>query len=599
MELIERLSADAATLRGLLRTLRSTVPIAKNPTRVFPRLISELADKYGDAPALLSLHESLTYAGLAARANRYARWASAQGIRKGETVCLLMSGRPEFLAAWIGVTRIGGVVALLNTHLKGMSLAYCVDVVRPTHILVEADMLPALESARPHMAADPKIWLHGEGDANFPRLDRELEGFSGGTLAQSEYPVLTIEDPALYIYTSGTTGLPKAANINHYRVMLASHAFAGVMDTRANDRLYNCLPLYHTAGGVAAAGAVLIRGGSVVIRDKFSVHEFWDDIARWDCTCFQYIGEMCRYLVNSPLHPSERSHRLQLACGNGLRPDIWRQFKQRFQIPQITEFYAATEGNVTLFNFDGTEGSVGRLPWWLAHRFPIKIVRFDLEHQQPLRNAEGFCIECKTDEPGEVIGRIVRDASRPGARFEGYASAADTDRKLLRDVFKRGDTWFRTGDLMRKDKRGYFYFVDRIGDTFRWKGENVSTTEVELALARFAGILEANVYGVQIEGHDGRAGMAAVVAKNNLNLSLLRDHLAQALPEYARPLFLRIRGDMDVTTTFKQKKVDIVKEGFDPGRIADPIYFNDPQKKAFVRLDAGLYRDINAGRIRL
>jgi len=371
------------------------------------------------------------------------------------------------------------------------------------------------------------------------------------------------------------------------------------MDTRANDRLYDCLPLYHTAGGVAAAGAVLIRGGSVVIRDKFSVHEFWDDIARWDCTCFQYIGEMCRYLVNSPPHPGERSHRLRLACGNGLRLDIWRRFKQRFQIPQIIEFYAATEGNVTLFNFDGKEGSVGRLPWWLAHRFPIKVVRFDAERQQPLRNAEGFCTECKVNEPGEVIGRIVRDASRPGARFEGYASAADTDRKLLRDVFKRGDTWFRTGDLMRKDKRGYFYFVDRIGDTFRWKGENVSTTEVELALARFAGILEANVYGVQIEGHDGRAGMAAVVAKNNLNLSLLRDHLAQALPEYARPLFLRIRGDMDVTTTFKQKKVDVVKDGFDPGRVADPIYFNDPQKKAFVRLDAGLYRDINAGRIRL
>jgi fatty-acyl-CoA synthase len=599
MELIERLTADAATLRGLLRTLRSTVPIAKNPTRVFPQLICELAETYGDAPALLSRHESLTYAGLSVRANRYARWASAQGIRKGDTVCLLMSGRPEFLAAWIGVTHVGGVVALLNTHLKGMSLAYCIDVVRPTHLLVEAEMLPALDSARPHMATEPKVWLHGEAKTNFPRLGRELEGFSGEPLAQSERPVLTIEDPALYIYTSGTTGLPKAANINHYRVMLASHAFAGVMDTRASDRLYDCLPLYHTAGGVAAAGAVLLRGGSVVIRDKFSAHEFWDDIARWDCTCFQYIGEMCRYLVNSPPHPGERSHRLRLACGNGLRPDIWRQFKQRFQIPQITEFYAATEGNVTLFNFDGTEGSVGRLPWWLAHRFPIKVVRFDAERQQPLRNTEGFCIECKANEPGEVIGRIVRDASRPGARFEGYASAADTDRKLLRDVFKKGDTWFRTGDLMRKDKRGYFYFIDRIGDTFRWKGENVSTTEVELALARFEGILEANVYGVQIERHDGRAGMAAIVAKDNLNLTLLHDHLAQALPEYARPLFLRIRGDMDVTTTFKQKKIDILKDGFDPGRVADPIYFNDPQKKAFVRLDADLYRDINAGRIRL
>ena len=419
MELIERFTADLATLRGLLRTLNSTVPIAKNPTRVFPQLIGELGDKYGNAPALLSACEQFTYAGLAARANRYTRWALAQGIRKGETVCLLMSGRPEFLAIWVGITQAGGVVALLNTHLAGMALAHCIDVVRPTHVIVEAELLPALESARAHMAADAKIWLHGEAKADFPRIDRELEGHSGNGLAQSERPVLTIEDRALYIYTSGTTGLPKAANINHYRLMLASHAFAGVIDARASDRMYDCLPLYHTAGGVAAAGALLIRGGSVVIREKFSAHEFWDDIARWDCTCFQYIGEMCRYLLNSPPQENERSHRVRLACGNGLRPEIWRQFKQRFGIPHIIEFYAATEGNVSLFNFDGQEGSVGRLPWWLAHRFPIKVVRFDVQRQQPFRNEEGLCIECKPDEPGEVIGRIVRDSARPGARIRG------------------------------------------------------------------------------------------------------------------------------------------------------------------------------------
>jgi fatty-acyl-CoA synthase len=599
MRLIEQLTADVACLEGALRTLRSTVPIGKNPTRVFPQVVCELADKYGDAPALLSERERLTYAGLAARANRYARWALAQGIRKGDVVCLMMSGRPEFLAVWIGITRVGGVVALLNTHLTGMALAHCINVVRPVHIIVEAELLPALDSARSHVTADTKIWLHGGAEANLPRIERALEGLSGANLAQSERPVLTIEDRALYIYTSGTTGLPKAANINHYRLMLASHAFAGVIDARATDRMYDCLPLYHTAGGVAAAGALLIRGGSVVIRERFSAHEFWDDVVRWDCTCFQYIGEMCRYLVNSPRRPSERSHRLRLVCGNGLQADIWREFKQRFQIPQIIEFYAATEGNVTLFNFDGKEGSVGRLPWWLAHRFPIKVVRFDAQRQLPLRNAQGFCIECKADEPGEVIGRIARDSSRPGARFEGYASTADTEQKVLHDVFKKGDTWFRTGDLMHKDRRGYFYFIDRVGDTFRWKGENVSTTEVELALARFDGLLEANVYGVAIEGHDGRAGMAAIVVKDDLNLSALRDHLARALPEYARPVFLRIRRDLDVTATFKQKKVDLVKDGFDPSRYHDPIYFNDPQRKAFVPLDAELYREINAGGIRL
>jgi fatty-acyl-CoA synthase len=222
-----------------------------------------------------------------------------------------------------------------------------------------------------------------------------------------------------------------------------------------------------------------------------------------------------------------------------------------------------------------------------------------VELQQPVRDQRGFCIECAVDEPGEVIGKIVKDASKPGQRFEGYASEAETDKKILHDVFEKGDVWFRTGDLMRKDKNDYFYFIDRIGDTFRWKGENVSTTEVEEAIGQFDGILEANVYGVRIPGHDGRAGMAAIVAQDNLNLTALHDHLAQRLPEYARPAFLRIRQDNDVTTTFKQKKISVVKDGFDPGRTVDPIYFNDPQRKAFVRVDAPLYDQINAGQIRL
>jgi fatty-acyl-CoA synthase len=599
MGVIDRLTADVATLRGALRTLGMTTPIARHPRRVFPQVVAELADKYGDAPALLSDRERFSYSELAARANRYSRWALVQGLRKGDTVCLMMPGRPEYLAIWIGITRIGGVVALLNTHLTGPALAHSINVVSPKHIIVAAELFAALTSARAHLGSDPEIWLHGDADANFARIDRAVDGLSGDPLAASDCPPLTIEDHALYIYTSGTTGLPKAANMNHYRVMLASYAFAGVMNTRASDRMYDCLPLYHTAGGLLATGALLVDGGSVVIRDKFSAREFWDDVVRWDCTCFQYIGELCRYLLNAPPSPQERAHRLRLACGNGLRPDVWAQFKERFRIPQIIEFYAATEGNVSLFNFDGKEGAVGRLPWWMAARFPTKIVRFDRERQQPVRDEHGFCIECEVDEPGEVVGKILKDASKPGQRFEGYADATETGRKILHDVFEKGDAWFRTGDLMRKDKNGYFYFVDRIGDTFRWKGENVSTTEVEEAIGRFVGIAEANVYGVAVPGRDGRAGMAALVAGDNLNLTALHEYLARQLPEYARPVFLRIRQDNDVTTTFKQKKVDLVKDGFDPSRTGDPIYFSDPQRKAFVRLDGGLFADINAGRIRL
>jgi fatty-acyl-CoA synthase len=597
MGLIERLSADAACLKGAWRTLEMTTPIAKNPTRIFPDVIADLADKYGDAPALLSDRECFSYRELAGRSNRYARWALGQGINKGDTVCLMMPGRPEYLALWVGITQVGGAVALINTNLTGLALAHCINVVKPKHIIVAAELFQSFDTARALIVAGAKIWLHGDVNANFARIDREIDSLPDDALAIKR--TLTIEDRALYIYTSGTTGLPKAANMNHYRVMLATHAFAGVMDTRASDRMYDCLPLYHSAGGLAATGALLVRGGSVVIREKFSARDFWDDVVRWDCTCFQYIGELCRYLINSPPHPQEHAHRLRLACGNGLRPDVWPEFKQRFRIPQIIEFYAATEGNVSLFNFDGKEGAVGRLPWWIAGRFPTKIVRFDVERQQPVRTERGFCIECDVGEPGEVIGKIMKDASKPGARFEGYANDAETDKKILHDVFKPGDAWFRTGDLMRRDKNNYFYFIDRIGDTFRWKGENVSTTEVEAAVGAFDGILETNVYGVAVAGRDGRAGMAAVVARDNLNLTALHDDLARQLPDYARPVFLRIRQDIDVTTTFKQKKIDLVKDGFDPGQTIDPIYFSDPQRKAFVRLDAALFDQINAGQIRL
>jgi fatty-acyl-CoA synthase len=599
MRLIERLTADAACLRGALRTLRMTTPIARHPTRVLPQVIAELAGKYGDAPALLSDQERFSYRELAARANRYARWALAQGIRKGDTICLLMPNRPEFLTIWLGVTRVGGVVALLNTHLTGAALAHCINSVKPRHIVVAAELLAALDSTRGLIGGDAKVWLHGDADVDHARIDHAVDRLSGDELTEAERCPLTIEDRALYIFTSGTTGLPKAANVNHYRLMLASHAFAGVMETKSTDRMYDCLPMYHTAGGVLATGAVLIRGGSVVIRDRFSAREFWDDIVRWDCTLFQYIGELCRYLLNSPPHPKERAHRLRLACGNGLRPEVWGPFKRRFQIPKIVEFYAATEGNVSLFNFEDKEGAVGRLPWWIAMRFPTKVVRFDVETQHPVRNAEGFCIESAPNEPGEVIGKILKDPSRPGQRFEGYATEAETDRKILRDVFEKDDIWFRTGDLMRKDANGYFFFIDRIGDTFRWKGENVSTTEVEEALGQFDGVLEANVYGVRVPGREGRAGMAAVVTRDTLNLTALHDYLAAQLPEYARPVFLRIRQEIDVTTTFKQKKMDLVEQGYDPRTVADPIYFNDPQRKAFVRLDADLFERINAGEVRL
>lgn len=599
MSFFDRLRDDVSFLKGATRSLRKTTPIARNPTRIFPTLIDELVERFAERPALISEHETLTYRALGERSNRYARWARAQGLARGDVVCLLMPNCPDYIAFWIGVTRVGGVVALLNTNLTGPSLAHCIDIVKPKHVIVASELARTLLTAEPHLATRPQVWIHGEGPGQFSRIDRAIAALAGDALSSAERPTLTIDDKALFIYTSGTTGMPKAANVNHYRIMLASCGFAGVMDTKADDRMYDCLPMYHTVGGLVAPGALLVVGGAVVIREKFSARQFWDDVVRYDCTMFQYIGELCRYLLNSPPSENERRHRLRLACGNGLRPDIWAQFKDRFRIPQIVEFYGATEGNVLLFNFTGKPGAIGRIPWYVARRFPVALIRFDVEKDRPIRDESGFCIRCRPGESGEAIGKIINDSAKPTNRFEGYADPSEDERKILHDVFTAGDAWFRSGDLMRQDRDGYFYFVDRIGDTFRWKGENVSTTEVAEAINCYPGVENTNVYGVPVAGCDGRAGMAAIVSDHNLDLSALRSHLQQRLPAYARPLFLRIHPEFDVTATFKQRKLDLVKQAFDPNQTSDAIYFDDPRAGAFVRLDVELYQRIQSGQVKL
>ncbi len=599
MGILDRIKTELIYLRGALRTLRATTPIMKNPTRVFPVVVEELAERYGERPALLSDRERFTYRELDARANRYARWALANGVKKGDVICLLMLNRPEYLAIWIGITRIGGIVALLNTNLSGPSLGHCVAIVKARHVIVGADLADAYDVAAANLAEKPTVWVHGASAAGHARIDEAVETLDAGPIPPADRPAITVEDPALFIYTSGTTGLPKAANFNHYRLMGGTHGYRAVMELTEDDRMYDTLPMYHSNGGVLATGATLVAGGAVVIREKFSAREFWDDIVRWDCTCFFYIGELCRYLVNSPTSPSEAKHRIRVICGNGLRPDVWDDFVHRFRIPNIREFYAATEGNVVMFNFDSKPGAVGRIPKWAERRFIVKVARFDVETEEPVRGPDGLCVEAEYGEPGEVLGKIVIDPSKPANRFEGYVDKAATAKKVLHDAFEKGDAWFRTGDLMRRDALGYYYFVDRIGDTFRWKGENVATSEVSEAITVFPGVKEANVYGVSVPGRDGRAGMAAVVVDGHLDLEGLRAHLAKQLADYARPVFLRILPEIEITGTFKQKKVDLRKEGFDPAKIEDPIYFNDPEQQRFVRVDEALYARIGAGQVRL
>jgi fatty-acyl-CoA synthase len=602
---------ESAT-REWLRALEMTAPIAKSPARILPVVIEELAAACGDAPALMSDCECLTFRDLAERANRYAGWALRQGLGKGDVVALIMPNRPDYMAIWLGITRVGGIVALVNTNLVGHSLAHCIDIVAPKHIIVAADLWESFATARQHLVSKVRIWSHGQDSGEFPNIEDALDrhganlgkanvaanGLADASLAAAVAPSVTTADCALYIYTSGTTGLPKAARISHGRLMMWSHWFAGMIGTRPSDRMYNCLPMYHSVGGVVATGAVLVNGGSVVIREKFSAREFWDDVVRFDCTLFQYIGELCRYLVNSPPHPRERARGLRLCCGNGLRPDVWEAFKSRFRIPRILEFYAATEGNVTMFNVEGKPGAIGRIPPFLAHRSPTALVKFDVERGEPVRDTQGFCIRCAPNEAGEALGKIVDGPASLGGRFEGYTGKEETERKILRDVFAHGDAWFRTGDLMRRDERGYFYFVDRIGDTYRWKGENVSTSEVSEALTDFPGITEASVYGVAVPGADGRAGMAVVVSEGAIDLAALRVHLAERLPDYARPVFLRVCAAIEITATFKHRKSELERESYNPAATTDPIFFYDPERGAFVPLDIALYRRIQRAEVR-
>jgi len=584
------------------RALELTAPISRHPHRLLPTVIAERAAQLGDHPALLSAHECLTYGTLVARSNQYARWALGQGLGKGEVVCLMMPNRPEYMAIWLGIASVGGVVALLNTNLTGPSLAHSIHIVSPKHIIVAADLATRFSTALPDLATTPAasaIWVHGAGDSSFRRIDRHIEQLPGHALTDGERRTVTIHDRALHIYTSGTTGLPKAANVSHARLMQWSAWFAGMLDARPADRMYDCLPMYHSVGGVVAPGAMLAAGGSVFIRESFSASLFWNEVVRWDCTLFQYIGELCRYLLHAAPCPEENAHQLRIACGNGLRPDVWDKFQSRFRIPRIVEFYAATEGGLSLFNVEGKCGSIGRVPAYLAHRFAPVLIRYDVDEDEPVRNENGFCIRCAANETGEAIAQIVDDPSQAGSRFEGYTSPEASGKRILRHVFLPGDTWARTGDLMRKDEQGFFYFIDRIGDTFRWKGENVATSEVAEALCAFPGIRQANVYGVTLPGGDGRAGMAALVAEPQIDLQALRTHLIGRLPHYARPLFLRIRNELEVTGTFKFTKSELVRQGYDPAATADVLYFNHPERQAFVRLGAALYDCIQSGEIRL
>ena len=595
--MLSRLTSEWAYARGLLRVVKATKLAIKRDDVTLGDHLAEWAAQNGARPALTSEREALTYAQLDARANAYARWAQARGWGKGDTVALMMPNRPEYAAIWFGLVRAGLGVALINTNLVGASLAHSFDVVNARAVIVDAKMSDAFDTARGHGRTAPPAFFHGEGPEGAARLDLEIAAFSQSALSAQEKPALSLSDPALYIYTSGTTGLPKAARITHSRALRIMMGFSAAVGASRDDKIYMCLPMYHSNGGVIALGMALAAGGSGFIREKFSASAFWTDCVREGCTLFVYIGELCRYLMNAPERAAEREHKVRACLGNGLRPDIYEAFQKRFGIRAVYEFYGSTEGNAVMLNMDFRAGAVGRIPGWAASRFPMALAAYDVDADAHPRDAQGFARAAKPGEIGELVAEIRNDPSLPAARFDGYADKAATEAKILRNLFRKDDVWFRSGDLMKRDARGYYYFIDRIGDTFRWKGENVATTEVAETISSFPGVKEALVYGVAAKGYEGRAGMAALVAEDvaRFDLAGLRAHLEAALPGYARPLFLRFQPELDATGTFKPKKSALVAEGFDPNVIADPLYFDDRVAGAYRRLDAELHGAIVSG----
>ncbi len=600
---------DVRYLSTALRTINHVKASTSDPKRLLPDHLEDAVARFADRPAIWfdasgqgdpSQMAAVTYWEFDARANQIANWALELGLGPGDSVALFMNNRPEYLMIWYGLSKVGVVTALINNQLVGAGLAHCIDIADTDHLVVDAELGSAMEGLDTALERPVTVWSACGVTKDAKDFDANVDRQPRTTPPREHRAGVTLNSEALKIYTSGTTGLPKAAKVTHARALNYMSGMGAALGVKPEDRVLIVLPLYHSTGGLVGVGGALSNGASIILERKFSASRFWDVAADMKATVFIYVGELCRFLLASPPHPKERAHALRSATGNGLRPDVWTRFSERFGVHRILEFYGSTEGNVSLANFDGHPGAIGRIPRYLRHRFNIEIVKFDVESEQPVRGADGHCVRADFGEPGEAIGEIRPDDAR--FQFDGYAKGGEqTQKKILHDVFKPGDMWFRSGDLLSQDRHGYFYFVDRIGDTFRWKSENVATSEVAEAISLSPGVEQANVYGVTVPGYDGRAGMAALVVGEAFDLDALHAHAATELPAYARPVFVRILTDdaSHTTGTFKQRKVDLVREGFDPEAVTDPLYVDDPRTGGYTRLTPALFAEIAAGGVRL
>ena len=554
--------------------------------------LERTVQQHPDRPALLDESRSLSYAQFNAWANRLAWAFKAEGVRHGSVVAVMLENRLELLAILAALSKLGAVGALVNTTQRGKVLAHSLNLVKPGFMLIGEELLAAFADITEQLdnPQTPRYWvadqdcLNDAGQApdgwtNLMQLARSQASDNPPDSAQVQ-----MKDPCFLIYTSGTTGLPKASIMSHGKWIKAYGGFGHSGLTLGNqDVLYLTLPCYHNNAVTVCWSAAIAGGAAIALRRKFSASVFWADVQRYQATCFGYIGELCRYLLNQPESAAEQNNSLRCMIGNGLRPSIWAEFKARFGVEQITEFYASSEGNIgftNVFNFDNT---VGFSPATYA------IVRYDLENDQTVRGKKGFLEKAPKGEAGLLISEI--SAKWP---FDGYTDPAKSEAAILRNVFKKGDAWFNTGDLMRDIGCKHAQFVDRLGDTFRWKGENVSTTEVENALGAFPGVEDAVVYGVEIPGTNGRCGMAALRLSEGqqLDSAALAAHLDAELPVYAAPLFIRLLGEVETTGTFKYKKTDLKQAAYNPATVQEPLWVRLPGEQRFTPLDHSLFTAI-------
>ena len=538
--------------------------------------------------------------------NRIANFFLLSGYQKGDTVALLMENRPEYVATWLGLAKIGVVSALINYNQKLQALIHAVQAAKSKAIIYGPEFTPDVSTVYDSLKNDKfssfQSFCSGlttynpeEGEiackmSESTNLDLALQTVPIQLTGAHLYKSINFSDKLLYIYTSGTTGLPKAAVIRHSRFLLGSAVPVFAAGLRTNDTVYNPLPLYHSSAEVLSCGTSMNIGLTVALRKKFSAKAYWKDCVKYNATVCQYIGEICRYLLNTPKCNEETQHRVRLMFGNGLRPQIWTAFVNRFKIPNVAEFYGSTEGNSNIINNENVKGAVGFLPVLFQKFFPLGLIKVDKETGEVIRDNNGLCVRCKPGEPGEWVGEIVRNHALRD--FHGYADESATRKKILQSVWKKDDICFRSGDILVMDEFGWLYFKDRVGDTFRWKGENVSTTEVEAMISNMVHLKDAAVYGVEIPGAEGRAGMAAIHdPEGEVDIKEFGNAVKEQLPSFARPIFVRLVKKLDITGTYKLRKFNLQREGYNISAI-DKTGCND--KFFFLHPKAGTYQDLTS-----